>query len=33
MKQLDQSGDLDLAVADYNKQLSIMLDRPRSKDH
>ena len=31
VKQLGQSGDLDTAVADYNKQLSIMLDRHTPK--
>ena len=31
MKQLGQSGDLGMAVADYNKLLSIMLDRHAPK--
>ena len=31
VKQLGQSGDLDMAVAEYNKQLSIMLDRHAPK--
>ena len=31
VRQLGRSGGLDMAVADYNKQLSIMLDRHAPK--